>query len=196
MDNNDTDLTYPSLKNKKTSALGTSAEPELGRWVQTDRKAHEEWGKLAMQSPKSAALLHLLVARMGNKNAIVASQGVLAELMDCSLATVKRALAVLKENQWIEVVQVGSNGTVNAYVINDRVAWGQPRHLIPHLSTFSANVIASAKEQPSGAIENKAPLMKIPVLFRGEIQLPAGEPAEPPVQEALIPNDIPALYHE
>ena len=198
MTENDSNVTYPCVKsdNKPVSKLGSSAEPEIGRWVQTDRRSHEEWGKLAMTNPRAAGLLHHLVARMGTQNAVVASQKTLAEIMGCSLSTAIRAIKELKENNWIQVVQIGANASINAYVINDRVAWGQRRDLMPHTSVFSANIIASASEQPKGEIENKTELRKIPVLFKGESQLPVGEPADPPVQNPLIANDPPAIFRE
>lgn len=34
---------------------------------------------------------------------------------------------MLAEDRWIEVRQIGENGTVNAYIVNDRVAWFGPR---------------------------------------------------------------------
>ena len=135
-------------------------------------------------------------ARMGAQNAVVASQRVLSEIMGCSLSTTIRAINELKKSNWIQVVQVGANASVNAYIINDRVAWGQKRVLMPHVSVFSANIIASAAEQPEGVVENKAKLHKLPVLFIGERQMPVGEPAEPPVQQSLIDNDPPALFRD
>ncbi|WP_332105345.1 hypothetical protein [Acetobacter aceti] len=43
----------------------------------------------------------------------------------CGLNTLKRALSVLREGNWIEVRQIGPTGTACAYVVNDRVAWSE-----------------------------------------------------------------------
>ncbi|WP_219818022.1 helix-turn-helix domain-containing protein, partial [Pseudomonas aeruginosa] len=95
-----------------------------GTWVQTERAAHEAWAGLIGRQPRAAALLHLLVANMDRSGALVASQATLASLMGVSVATVKRALIVLTDECWIDVVRVGSErGGVNAYVVNRRVAW-------------------------------------------------------------------------
>ena len=49
---------------------------QRGHFVQTDRAAHEAWGRLAVKSPAAGALLHVLVANVGEQNAIVASHKV------------------------------------------------------------------------------------------------------------------------
>ncbi len=51
----------------------TLAEKEpKGTWVQTERAAHEAWAGLMRESPNAAMLMHLLVARVGDQNAVVA----------------------------------------------------------------------------------------------------------------------------
>jgi len=166
-----------------------------GAWVQTDREAHERWAQLAVRNPKASALLHILAARVGDHNAVVASQGTLAKIMGCSAATIKRALAELRAGNWIEVRQVGPTGSVNAYVVNDRVVWSGPREGL-RFSLFTANVILTDEEQPDRAsLGNQDPLMKLPRMFPGEQQLPAG-PGLPPPSEPALPGleaDLPAI---
>lgn len=166
-----------------------------GAWVQTDREAHERWAQLAVRNPKASALLHILAARVGDHNAVVASQGTLAKIMGCSAATIKRALAELRAGNWIEVRQVGPTGSVNAYVVNDRVVWSGPREGLRY-SLFTANVILTDEEQPDRAsLGNQDPLMKLPRMFPGEQQLPAG-PGLPPPSEPALPGlevDLPAI---
>ena len=91
-----------------------------GHWVQTERAAHEAWASLIEKAPKAAQLMHILTARVGEHNAVVVSQKTLAALMKCSRRTVQRAVDVLAEDRWIEIRQIGENGTVNAHIINDR----------------------------------------------------------------------------
>jgi DNA-binding transcriptional MocR family regulator len=140
-------------------------------------------------------LLHILAARVGDHNAVVASQGTLAKIMGCSAATIKRALAELRAGNWIEVRQVGPTGSVNAYVVNDRVVWSGPREGLRY-SLFTANVILTDEEQPDRAsLGNQDPLMKLPRMFPGEQQLPAG-PGLPPPSEPALPGlevDLPAI---
>lgn len=165
-----------------------------GTWVQTERAAHEAWASLIRKAPKAAELMHHLTGRIGDNNAVVVSQKVLQDLMNCSRPTVQRALELLAAENWIEIRRVGERGTVNAYIINDRVAWSGPRDGIRY-SLFSATVIVSSEEQPDAAeIGQQAPLRKIPSLFRDEQQLPAGAglpPVSQPFFEGMEP-DLPA----
>jgi hypothetical protein len=181
---------------RKTSAppaIGAPAENKPGQWVQTERKAHEDWANLIGRKPKAAMLLHHLVSKMGQQNAVVVSQKTLALLMGASLDTVKRALRVLEAELWIQIVKMNGPGTVAAYVVNDRVAWGQPRDQL-RLSVFSATVVADIGDQDAAALDS-IELRRIPALFPGERQLPSGPGIEPPAQPALegLEHDLPAI---
>ncbi len=162
-------------------------------WVQTERAAHEAWAALIVQAPRAAALMHILVAHMGEQNAVVINQKTLAKLAKCSRDTVIRSLATLKEFNWIQVVKLNGPGTVSAYVVNDRIAWGEARDK-KHLSIFSAAVVADVEDQEALEIENNANLRRIPALFSGEMQLPTGPGDEPPAQALLggLEPDLPA----
>lgn len=182
------------MQNKSAPpAIGTPVENKPGHWVQTERKAHEDWAGLIGRKPKAAMLLHHLVAKMGQQNAVVVSQKTLALLMGASLDTVKRALRVLQDEHWIQVVKMNGPGTVAAYVVNDRVAWGQPRDQL-RLSVFSASVIADYDDQDTPALES-VQLRRIPALFPGERQLPSGDGQEPPSQPSMegFEPDLPSL---
>jgi DNA-binding transcriptional MocR family regulator len=178
------------------SDLGAPAKHKSGHWVQTERKAHEAWARLIAKKPRAAELLHHLVAQMGHQNAVVVSQKILAQIMGRSLDTVQRAIKDLVVEKWIEVVKLNGPGTVSAYVVNDRVAWGQPRDQL-RLSVFSATVVADFEDQASDTIEH-SDLRRIPTLYPGEQQIPTGQGEEPPSQtifEGLEP-DLPSLTKE
>lgn len=178
-----------------------SALPEkrnAGQWVQTERAAHEAWASLIEKAPKAAQLMHILTARVGEHNAVVVSQKTLSALMKCSRRTVQRAVDVLVEDRWIEVRQIGENGTVNAHIINDRVAWSGKRDGIRY-SLFTAAVIVSDEEQPDrDQIDHQEPLRSLPSLFRGEQQLPSGDGLPPPSQPFLdgMEPDLPTFDRE
>lgn len=142
--------------------------------------------------------MHLLVARVGEHNAVVVSQETLAQMMGRSKRTVIRAAADLAAANWIEIRQVGKAGTVNAYVINDRVAWVGHRDGIRR-SLFSATVIVSDEEQPDrDSLSNQAALRRIPALFTGEMQLPIGDGLPPPSAPDLpgMEPDLPATIRD
>lgn len=165
-----------------------------GLWLQTERAAHEAWATLIAEAPKAAQLMHLLVARIGDHNAVVISQKNLIRLMGASRPTVQRAVKKLKDDLWIEVRQIGDRGTTNAYIINDRVAWLGRRDGIRY-SLFSAAVVISDDEQPDlSELDHQKPLKQIPSIGRGEQQLPTG-PGLPPPSEPALPGmepDLPA----
>ena len=165
-----------------------------GTWVQTDRSAHEEWAKFLKLKGAIAAMrvMHQLLARMGDHNAAVISQKALADLLEYDVRTIRRAVAMLKEHNWVEVMQIGDRGGINAYVINSRVAWQGKRDGIRN-ALFSANVYVTEKEQPD-RIKEGEPLKQVPDLFPGESQLPSG-PGLPPISEPSFPGmepDLPA----
>ncbi len=175
-----------------SETIGAPAKHKHGQWVQTERKAHEAWAGLIARKPRAAQLLHHLVAQMGAQNAVVVSQKVLAQLMGCDIRTVSRSVSVLVEESWIQVVRIGK-GKEAAYVVNDRVAWGQPRDQL-RLSVFSATVVADLDDQEPEALEHRD-LRRIPTLYPGERQLPSGQGAEPPSQPSLdgMEPDLPAV---
>jgi len=173
-------------------AVGLVTAPN-GTWVQTERAAHERWAKLIGSHPKAAALMHVIVGNMGRHNALVASVPNLQRMMGCSRNTVLRAINVLKNENWIEVRQLGGVGTTNAYIVNDRVAWSGARDGIRY-SLFSAAVLVSDNEQPDKSeIGAQPPLERIPTLYPGEKQLPSGPGMPPPSQPSLsgLEPDLP-----
>jgi hypothetical protein len=103
----------------------------------------------------------------------------------------------LVAGQWIELRQIGERGTVNAYVINDRVAWTGKRDGLRY-SLFSASVIVSDREQLDDIEEAQEPLRTLPTLFTGERQLPEGAGLPPPSEPPLrgLEPDLPAKRAE
>jgi hypothetical protein len=151
-----------------------------------------------MGNPRASALLHVMVSQMGRHNALIASQTNLARAAGCSVRTLQRSLDVLKQNNWVEVRQIGPTGTACAYLINDRVAWTGKRDGIRY-SMFSASVLISDDEQPDREkLDSAQPLARIPSLYPGERQLPTG-PGLPPPSEPSLPGmeiDLPSMSKE
>ena len=179
--------------------LGAPATTKYGQWVQTERKAHEAWASLLTRKPRAGILLHHLVANMGHQNAVVISQKTIAKLMGVTDRTVRTAVSDLVAERWIQVVKLNGPGSVSAYIVNDRVAWGQPRGELA-LSVFSAAVVADKDDQDPATLDSTN-LRRIPVLYPGEQQLPAGQGEPPPSQtilDGMEPNlpFIEAAHHE
>jgi len=169
-----------------------SERKNRGQWVQTERAAHEAWAFLTRKSALAAQIMHLLVARVGDHNAVVISQGTLAHLTGASRRGVQKALKILTDDRWIELRQIGDRGTINAHAINDRVAWSGKHDGIRY-SLFSAVVVLSEDEQPDrDQIGLQEPLRKVPILYRGERNLPSGDGLPPP-SEPTLPGMEPGL---
>jgi len=73
------------------------------------------------------------------------------KLMGCSLRTAQYAVHDLVAEWWVSVVKLNGPGTVSAYVVNDRVAWGERRDKL-HLSAFSATVVADQEDQDAALL--------------------------------------------
>jgi len=127
--------------------------------------------------------MHHLVANMGHQNAVVIAQKTLAKMVRCHINTIGRALADLEADKWIQVVQIGASGSVNAYVVNSAIAWGESREQIGRLSLFQAAVIADAEDQTDARLE-RSELRKLPIIYPPEEAMPHGE-GEPGAQIAL-----------
>ena len=99
----------------------------------------------------------------------------------------------MESERWIEVVQIGGKGGALAYIVNARVAWSRARSDIRY-SVFSARVIASEAEQ-NEPLDDRPGLRQVPVLMRGEQQLPGGTGEPPPSQTILdgLEPDLPFL---
>lgn len=176
--------------------MSLAVQKPKGHWVQTDRSSHEAWAGLTRKSPLAAQIMHLLAARVGDHNAVVISQGTLSKLAGASRRGVQNALTILERDRWIELRQIGDRGTVNAHILNDRVAWTGPRDGLRY-SLFSAVVVVSEDEQPDRAdLEEQQPLRKVPRVFSDERQLPSGDGLPPPSEPALpgMEPDLPALH--
>ena len=103
---------------------------------------------------------------------------------------------MLTEDRWIELRQIGDRGTINAHVINDRVAWSGKRDGIRY-SLFSAAVVLSDDEQPDREeLDQLEPLRRIPSIYQGERQLPSGDGLPPPSEPSLpgMEPDLPATH--
>ena len=160
-----------------------------GTWVQTERAGHEALAALIKKNPKAAQLMHILVANMDEKAALVASHKLLAQLCDVSIMTIRRSLAVLVEQNFIQTVRVGSErGGVLAYIINSRIAWADSRENLKY-ATFSARVLITSSENTE-PLEGPE-LKKTPFLAPGDMQIPHGPGLPPPAQdsfEEMLPN--------
>lgn len=187
------------MKRKSTALggeIGKQVQQNPNSFVQVSRRAMEEWGKLLARKPTAGRLLMWLTSNMADRNAVVVSQKTMAKALGVSDRTIKSAVADLTAERWIQTVQLNGPGTVNGYVVNSRVAWGQKRDDL-RLSLFHAMVVADQADQQLTTLDT-SPLRQIPVLYAGEQQLAAGDGLPPPSQPFLdgMEPDLPAIEHD
>ena len=102
----------------------------------------DEMKKLSMRSPPAHTVLLTLIQQMGKLNAVVISIDALCKLSDLSLSTVKRAVGVLREENWVTVVKIG---TTSIYRVNSDLLWQDRAD--GKWAAFSANIIVDFDEQ-------------------------------------------------
>ncbi|MDP9666638.1 UNVERIFIED_ORG: Fe2+ or Zn2+ uptake regulation protein [Pseudomonas cremoricolorata] len=151
-------------------------------FVQLSRNYLKEMRGLARKSPVAHEILYYLVEHMGRTtNAVVCSRNVLAEVTGCSIATVGRAIRVLKDDNWIDTVKIGN---ASAYCVNERVFWQAARNQRQY-AVFSATVIAAASEQDSDFREKaKQKLTYIPIIEDDNRMLVNTDESLPPPDQA------------
>ena len=115
------------------------------KWVQVnnDKEAYEAEEWLLIHSPTAYRVLKFLVANMDKYNAIVCSYKVMQEKLNCSKATIERAIKTLKEHKYLDIKKTG---TSNVYLINKRLYWNSWGSNYAY-AEFGAKIILSSSEQ-------------------------------------------------
>lgn len=156
------------------------SRPATFGWLQVDKKVGNELQKLAVKHPAAMGTLMYLITNMGRNNALAVSQAVMAKKIGVKVLAVNRAIRLLDEHRFIEIVKVGN---LCVYRVNTRVAWQGNRG--ERFAYFMADVIAFEGEQDGDSLDNLEPLKQVPVLDDGERYLVGNEPVDPPDQGEL-----------
>lgn len=186
-------MSQPNLPTDPQRAQIEALQAELARlqagktnkdFVQVSRKYLQDLDTLAFQSKPARKLLTTLVLAMDRSNAVVVSQDVLVKMTGMSKATIKRAVAHLREQKWIEVVK---SGTANIYRINKYVFWQSRAE--GKFAAFGANVVIGWDEQDevTQAIGPGDKLRKIEAIHEGQAVVTGTQlgSEDPPEQGAL-----------
>ena len=156
--------------------------PRLGQFAMISDEALEKMDVLIKKQPLAARLLTKLVRHLpqGTSGVVVVSRQAMAELMDCSIPSIQRAITVLKEGGWVQAMRISG---AYALAINARVAWRGNRDGIP-FAVFSATVIAARSEQDSDSID-PPPMKTVPITHANEITISSPPHAKPPSQQRI-----------
>lgn len=133
-------------------------------FVQVSRKHIDALNELAMLSPKAHYLLWCLVKAMDKQNALLTSQESLIKITNLTRPTLQRAISLLREQRWIEVLKVG---TTNVYRVNSSVFW--KARADGKWASFSAEVLINFDEQDEITKADPSPkLREVPLLRSNE----------------------------
>lgn len=154
---------------------------DMGGWLQVEKKTLRSITQLSIKYPVAAGMLHLLASKMNRTNAVVMSKRAIAEELGVVERSVERAVTVLREGLWVQVIKVG---TQNAYVINSRVYWQGERGR--RFANFYAAVSVTESEQEKGAVDDNTPLHQIPVAEPDERIIVGNEAIDPPDQQEMF----------
>lgn len=145
------------------------------KWVQmnNDVEAQEARYWLMKQSPYAYCIMDFLASNMDKYNAVICSYKVMQERFGYSQATVKRAIQLLKQHKYIEVVRTGG---ANIYMINKHLYWNSWGTNYAY-AEFDAKIIITASEQDEGIqakvrtqIKKRQEVVQRPPTFREKIE--------------------------
>lgn len=186
MDQNQEVSVYRENERLRRELAAIKAGASNRDFVQVSRRHIDDLNALASASPTAHKLLWALCKSMNKQNAVVISLESLAKLSGKSVATVKRGISLLREQQWIETIKVGSG---NVYRVNSRVFWQSRAD--GKWATFNAAVVVDWDEQDAKTKQlndGATGLRQIPFVESGEevsVLDAAASTEEPPTQPHL-----------
>lgn len=169
----------PKSKTAKVALPDDDGRPNTFGWLQIEKKAASELKRLAIKSPIAMGSLMYMVERMSRSNSLMVSQKAIAKDLGVTDRSVRSAIALLEEHQFIEVTKVGTGAV---YSVNTRVFWQGNRGA--RFAHFNAEVYAIESEQ-STPLDDRKSLKNVPKMMPGERLLVGNEELPPPDQQEL-----------
>lgn len=151
--------------------------PKNMDFVQVSRAELRAIADLGAKSALALDLLMVLAQSMDKQNAVMISFKAMKQILGKSRPTLDRAVRLLREDKWIQVVKVG---TANAYILNSAVFWtdrGDKRHM----ASFGAQIVTTLEEQDKDLRANpNVKLKRVPTLVSKEERIVLGTDKLPP----------------
>ena len=153
-------------------------------FVQLQRSEMRLIAELGAKSSTALDVLMTLGQAMDKSNAVMMSYETMSLITGKSRSTLSQAISLLKEDNWIETIKVG---TANAYVLNSAVLWTDRGN--KKFTAFSAQIITTLDEQTKDVRETpNVKLKRIPMLQPNERGVLNDEKLPPPDQEDMDLN--------
>lgn len=154
--------------------------PKNMDFVQVSRAELRAIADLGAKSALALDLLMVLAQSMDKQNAVMISFKAMQQILGKSRPTLDRAVRLLREDNWIQVVKVG---TANAYVLNSAVFWtdrGDKRHM----ASFKAQIVTTLDEQDKDFRANPhVKLKRVPTLVSKDERVIVGTDELPPLDQ-------------
>jgi len=160
--------------------------PKNMDFVQVSRSELRAIADLGAKSALALDLLMVLAQSMDKQNAVMISFKAMQQILGKSRPTLDRAVRLLREDNWIQVVKVG---TANAYVLNSAVFWTDKGDK-KRLASFGAQIVTTLGEQDKDLRANpNVKLKRVPTLVGKDERLIIGnDDLPPPDQQDLDLN--------
>jgi hypothetical protein len=128
------------------TAKGQADTPKGPRFTKVYERGWDRIGQLVTLKggPTVAKLWVFLARHCGHDNALVCTLDTLAENLDCSEKSVRRATKYLEENG---AIVIGKMGTANMYILNDAEVW-KTYEDHKRFCSFRTRTLVSKKHNP------------------------------------------------
>lgn len=115
--------------------------------------------KLNVKSPTAANLFFFLIENMlEGYNSLVVSQDALCEVLEVSRMTLHRAIKVLVDEKYVQVLKSGVN---NVYCVNADIVWTKRANDLYHARFNTAVYLTSSEQDEEQRIKIKKSFEKI-----------------------------------
>ncbi|NFE13777.1 replication protein [Clostridium botulinum] len=108
--------------------------------IYRDHMPEMRW--LMKKSGIASGILNFIIEHMDSKNALMCSQQVFIDYFEISRPTVARAIKLLYDNGFIDILK---SGTSNVYIVNKEVAWTSWNNQKEYCQ-FNGNILISKAE--------------------------------------------------
>lgn len=136
-------LKFKELKESEQSEQKQKEEEKKNaNFIQLYRENLPELRWLMSKHPFASSVLFFIIEHMDTKNALACSFAVLEDYFGKSRMTIHRAIKVLEENGFIDILKMG---TSNVYVVNHQIAWTS-YNTNKKFAKYEGNILVSKKE--------------------------------------------------
>lgn len=126
----------------KKDAIKQEQAKKNNNFIQLYRDHMEEFSLLIEKNPLASRILVFIIQEMDSMNCLAISQNFLCEIFERSRPTVWKAVTLLKDSGFIDILKMG---TSNVFVVNTNFAWTS-YHNQKYGAKFTGKIFVSKSE--------------------------------------------------